>query len=136
MLDEEIYQGQSVDRVIESLHIQKSGSIDDDVMTKLDAIPEGNGSKRRHVKLIHQKSERFRNSSDPSEGILANNDEADGQDDLATNNLELIKKPDPVVIPEDFLCPISLELMRDPVIVATGQACFTSNAFPTHTRLE
>ncbi|KAG6655904.1 U-box domain-containing protein 11-like [Carya illinoinensis] len=121
MLDEEIYQGQSVDRVIESLHIQKSGSIDDDVMTKLDAIPEGNGSKRRHVKLIHQKSERFRNSSDPSEGFLANNDEADGQDDLATNNLELIKKPDPVVIPEDFLCPISLELMRDPVIVATGQ---------------
>lgn len=25
------------------------------------------------------------------------------------------------VVPEDFRCPISLELMRDPVIVSTGQ---------------
>ncbi|KAK7252013.1 hypothetical protein RIF29_35683 [Crotalaria pallida] len=32
-----------------------------------------------------------------------------------------VKKPEAIVIPEDFLCPISLELMRDPVIVATGQ---------------
>lgn len=31
------------------------------------------------------------------------------------------KKSDSLVIPDDFLCPISLELMRDPVIVATGQ---------------
>ncbi|KAL8142042.1 hypothetical protein V2J09_015074 [Rumex salicifolius] len=31
------------------------------------------------------------------------------------------RKPDAVSIPEDFLCPISLEIMRDPVIVATGQ---------------
>ncbi|KAJ6796812.1 U-box domain-containing protein 10-like [Iris pallida] len=28
---------------------------------------------------------------------------------------------DPLLIPEDFRCPISLELMRDPVIVSTGQ---------------
>lgn len=31
------------------------------------------------------------------------------------------KKPDATAIPDDFICPISLELMRDPVIVATGQ---------------
>lgn len=36
-------------------------------------------------------------------------------------NLPDVKKPETIVIPEDFLCPISLELMRDPVIVATGQ---------------
>ncbi|KAL6635075.1 hypothetical protein ACP70R_027746 [Stipagrostis hirtigluma subsp. patula] len=34
---------------------------------------------------------------------------------------EEVKKPDSVTIPEDFRCPISLELMRDPVIVSTGQ---------------
>lgn len=28
------------------------------------------------------------------------------------------------VIPDDFRCPISLELMRDPVIVSTGQVGF------------
>lgn len=27
------------------------------------------------------------------------------------------------VIPNDFRCPISLELMKDPVIVSTGQVC-------------
>jgi U-box domain len=32
-------------------------------------------------------------------------------------------KGDAVTIPEDFRCPISLELMRDPVIVSTGQVC-------------
>ncbi|KAL5212651.1 hypothetical protein ABZP36_023498 [Zizania latifolia] len=34
---------------------------------------------------------------------------------------ETHKKSDSVAIPEDFRCPISLELMRDPVIVSTGQ---------------
>lgn len=32
-----------------------------------------------------------------------------------------VRKPESLVIPEDFRCPISLELMRDPVIVSTGQ---------------
>lgn len=27
------------------------------------------------------------------------------------------------VIPDDFRCPISLDLMKDPVIVSTGQVC-------------
>lgn len=31
------------------------------------------------------------------------------------------KKLDSPAIPVDFLCPISLEMMRDPVIVSTGQ---------------
>lgn len=29
--------------------------------------------------------------------------------------------PKSIVIPDDFRCPISLELMKDPVIVSTGQ---------------
>ncbi|QHO24999.1 hypothetical protein HN51_048462 [Arachis hypogaea] len=31
------------------------------------------------------------------------------------------KQPSELVVPADFRCPISLELMRDPVVVATGQ---------------
>ncbi|CAL0306294.1 unnamed protein product [Lupinus luteus] len=31
------------------------------------------------------------------------------------------KQPSEVVVPTDFRCPISLELMQDPVVVATGQ---------------
>jgi hypothetical protein len=40
---------------------------------------------------------------------------------LPNKRTEDLKKPDTLKIPHDFLCPISLELMRDPVIVATGQ---------------
>ncbi|KAJ3694826.1 hypothetical protein LUZ60_000203 [Juncus effusus] len=36
-------------------------------------------------------------------------------------NGEKVKKENSVTIPEDFRCPISLELIRDPVIVSTGQ---------------
>ncbi|CAJ2645268.1 unnamed protein product [Trifolium pratense] len=34
------------------------------------------------------------------------------------------------IIPDDFRCPISLELMKDPVIVSTGQTyerCWSQN---------
>ncbi|XP_011023140.1 PREDICTED: U-box domain-containing protein 11-like isoform X2 [Populus euphratica] len=40
---------------------------------------------------------------------------------LPNKSTKDLKKPDTLKIPHDFLCPISLELMRDPVIVATGQ---------------
>ncbi|KAG4208301.1 hypothetical protein ERO13_A03G122500v2 [Gossypium hirsutum] len=39
--------------------------------------------------------------------------------DQTTKILE--RKPNALVIPDDFLCPISLERMRDPMIVSTGQ---------------
>ena len=32
-----------------------------------------------------------------------------------------VEKVKPQVVPDDFKCPISLDLMKDPVIVATGQ---------------
>nr|GEV30421.1 U-box domain-containing protein 11-like [Tanacetum cinerariifolium] len=43
-----------------------------------------------------------------------------GWGDDTANNIENKKVGSPV-IPDDFLCPISLELMKDPVIVSTGQ---------------
>lgn len=38
--------------------------------------------------------------------------------------VEEVKKPDMSVIPNDFHCPLSLELMRDPVIVSSCQVYF------------
>ncbi|WOL20095.1 hypothetical protein Cni_G28897 [Canna indica] len=43
------------------------------------------------------------------------------QSNLTSQTVEEVKKPQPLEIPEDFRCPISLELMKDPVIVSTGQ---------------
>ncbi|KAG7947853.1 hypothetical protein I3843_14G115400 [Carya illinoinensis] len=43
----------------------------------------------------------------------------------------LIKHRSPV-IPNDFICPISLELMRDPVIVSTGQTLLHTALTPNY----
>lgn len=48
--------------------------------------------------------------------VLTENPDADTSD----REVSLIKHRSPV-IPDDFRCPISLELMKDPVIVSTGQ---------------
>ena len=54
--------------------------------------------------------------------ILTENPEMDAPDnEKGSNGCGLIKKSSSPVIPDEFRCPISLELMKDPVIVATGQ---------------
>ncbi|XP_062203599.1 protein spotted leaf 11 [Phragmites australis] len=40
---------------------------------------------------------------------------------IASKLMDSNGDPRPVTIPDEFRCPISLELMKDPVIVATGQ---------------
>ncbi|KAM3693524.1 hypothetical protein ACB094_08G173100 [Castanea mollissima] len=121
LLNEEIDQGQLGNRLIRSLHSQNNGSIDREVSLKMGAVPESNGSKSHGVNIISYKSRRLGNTSDHSEACLVTDIDADGQDNSPNKSLDEIKKPDPIAIPDDFLCPISLELMRDPVIVATGQ---------------
>ena len=132
LLNEEIDQGQLGNRLIRSFHIQKNGSIDREVSSKMGAVPESNGSKSHGVNIISYKSKSLGNTSDHSEACLVIDIDADGQDNSANKSLDEIKKPDPIVIPDDFLCPISLELMRDPVIVATGQVYYTSNYILTY----
>lgn len=46
--------------------------------------------------------------------------------DNLENKRSLIKHRSPV-IPDEFRCPISLELMKDPVIVSTGQVIHHTN---------
>lgn len=68
-------------------------------------------------------------SADSTDEMVIRNIEAfraaDSADDIHVDDHDNIKKPDAnsSAIPDDFICPISLELMRDPVIVATGQVC-------------
>ncbi|KAM1744143.1 hypothetical protein ACFX11_011064 [Malus domestica] len=66
-------------------------------------------------------------SADSADDIVIRKSEtlraADSADDIHVDDRGDIKKPDAnsSAIPDDFICPITLELMRDPVIVATGQ---------------
>ncbi|KAK2635383.1 hypothetical protein Ddye_030175 [Dipteronia dyeriana] len=88
---------------------------------KPDHVPESIDSKRQSADQMMNKLERSRSSSESSEVSPSSNVYSEGEDNSPSKSMDEMKKPDALVIPDDFLCPISLELMRDPVIVATGQ---------------
>lgn len=125
-LDRDIDPLQPRNRTIGSLHIQNIGSIDHEVTEKVECVSRTNYSKGYGSDQIIHKLDRRRNSSASSEVCLLNNVDVDDRDNSNKRSSEDNQKLDSPVMPDDFLCPISLELMRDPVIVATGQVCSAS----------
>ncbi|KAL8035056.1 hypothetical protein ABFX02_12G072700 [Erythranthe guttata] len=101
-LDKQIDPFQTSNRSMGSLHLENVGNIDHEVSTKVESCGPVD-----HALDGVIKEENSRNEVNVSKDSVT---------------LDENKKPDSlVIIPDDFRCPISLELMRDPVIVATGQ---------------
>lgn len=92
-------------------------------LLKLDDIPKSNVEKRCSTCQTSLHLERARSIPVSSEASLSNAIHPESQE-TSEKGLARVKTHQTIVIPEDFLCPISLELMRDPVIVATGQVWF------------
>ncbi|XP_028759058.1 U-box domain-containing protein 11-like [Neltuma alba] len=90
-------------------------------LLKLDNIPKSNGGKRCSTCQASLQLERARSIPASSEASLSNVIHPESQATSKKKGPTGVKTPEAIVIPEDFLCPISLELMKDPVIVATGQ---------------
>lgn len=105
-------------------------SIDLEVNVKLDDT-KSESMKSSSVDQETRKSGLLRSSYSAPNLCATNDNDADEQEKPASKDLHEIKKPDALVIPDDYLCPISLELMRDPVIVATGQVWFVEMPFKT-----
>ncbi|KAG8637480.1 U-box domain-containing protein 11 isoform X2 [Manihot esculenta] len=105
-VDKEVDHVQRGNRLTKMGHTEKSAIINHEVTEGLETVSGSNGSKSHSTDQV---------TSEPNE--------VDGskKNILASKKSEDMKKPDAPTIPDDFLCPISLELMRDPVIVATGQ---------------
>ncbi|KAK6146798.1 hypothetical protein DH2020_020667 [Rehmannia glutinosa] len=116
-LDKEIDPFQPGNRLTRSLHVKNIGIIDHEVGQKM----EGNGSEYNATDDVIRNKESLRNSSTSCEIGVPKDSDIGSIKSSTCKNLDENKKPDSPVIPDDFLCPISLELMRDPVIVATGQ---------------
>ncbi|KAH9615933.1 hypothetical protein KSS87_014179 [Heliosperma pusillum] len=102
---------------IGSLHIGNSGNIDHGVKMKVKHAAQGNSSRSQDLgeaEMVNLTSLAICESI----GVEVDTDKSG---DVSEESPDESKKPEIAVIPEDFLCPISLEIMRDPVIVATGQ---------------
>ncbi|XP_025695117.1 U-box domain-containing protein 11 isoform X1 [Arachis hypogaea] len=90
-------------------------------LSELDKIRTNDGGEvcSRHQGV--SRLERARSIPTMSEISLTNVTDTESEENSESKSPPEVKKSEGVLIPEDFLCPISLELMRDPVIVATGQ---------------
>ncbi|KAL9241942.1 hypothetical protein vseg_015994 [Gypsophila vaccaria] len=113
---EEVESLQSCDEGIGSLHIGSSGIINHGVALKVKHVAQGNSSRSNS---LDEDEMRELPSAVCESGEV--DIDIDSSENLPDESSEECKKSDLVAIPEDFLCPISLEIMRDPVIVATGQ---------------
>lgn len=106
---------QSGSKGFDCLHIGNIGNIDQEFKRKVKNGLQGNSSTSDSLDV----PQRVEVSSTST--LVCASDGAEEGDESSSEPQEESSKPDTVSIPEDFLCPISLEIMRDPVIVATGQ---------------
>ncbi|KFK41527.1 hypothetical protein AALP_AA2G141100 [Arabis alpina] len=91
------------------------------VIEKLESIQE---TVHSNIPLSDEKkfeSPRRKSSSISLAFLLSKDADNERSEKAVTKNNDDSKKSDELTIPEDFLCPISLELMKDPAIVSTGQ---------------
>ncbi|KAL8463572.1 hypothetical protein ACS0TY_034287 [Phlomoides rotata] len=98
-LDKEIDSFQPSIRLTGSMHVE---NVDGEVNIKVEDITEGDGAVDQASDMDSTKENLSKSATSSEVGLSK-------------------EKPDSRAIPDDFRCPISLELMRDPVIVATGQ---------------
>ncbi|XP_058088046.1 U-box domain-containing protein 11-like [Magnolia sinica] len=109
----------ALSRAIGDLKIENKGTIDPDFQAMVNMVSEIYG---RNEQNLEQMKCIFENLNNPASSDADKiNEDSIKIESLANKISEEIKKPDSLAIPDDFRCPISLELMRDPVIVATGQ---------------
>ncbi|GAB2296977.1 hypothetical protein Dimus_031081 [Dionaea muscipula] len=106
-----------------SLHTDKICSVDLIAKPKRNPTRSGNSSRVHTSDCTTHGPESVKDSSMSSEkGNVNKTDMMAGRKaKFSRKSEEETRKLDSLDIPEDFLCPISLEIMRDPVIVATGQ---------------
>lgn len=104
--------------MVGSLPVENIGNIDQ-ASTKLEDLTKGNGPLDQVLDEVLIKENV--NTSTSAEVGVSKDSHSRLIDSSSCKTLDNNKKPESLVIPDDFRCPISLELMRDPVIVATGQ---------------
>ena len=109
------------EKYVNELHTEQRTSMINNVPAKAFNVLRSNSLNILCVDETRSNPAILRNSCSTPDLCLAIDNHADEQENRDDKGSRDIKKPDVVVIPDDYLCPISLELMRDPVIVATGQ---------------
>lgn len=93
---------------------------------ELQTLPELRAETMAIKKLVKERSEQTVESRQQIIDLLNKFKQIAGIEDNSNGLTDVVlpkylEKCPSLMIPSDFLCPISLEIMTDPVIVATGQ---------------
>ncbi|CAH9137583.1 unnamed protein product [Cuscuta epithymum] len=102
-------------RLSEMLHLRTINDLKRESLVILDMVISSDGIPEECFELFEAVSYIWRKIKD-----CVVNDNPEEDDDANESEKTLIKHRVPI-IPDDFRCPISLELMNDPVILSTGQ---------------
>ncbi|XP_056686947.1 U-box domain-containing protein 13 isoform X2 [Spinacia oleracea] len=108
-------------RVSEKLQLMKIDDLTQEsvTLTEMVSAPDGDPDERiEKMCNLLKKIKDFVQTENPDLGSAA------GEKNLSSScsgQTSADGSPKSIVIPDDFRCPISLELMKDPVIVSTGQ---------------
>lgn len=88
---------------------------------KIKAEEEKDESVAETLHLAEEKKQLTKSPSISLAFYLSKDADSERLDKMVTKNTDESSK---LTVPVDFLCPVSLELMKDPVIVSTGQVWF------------
>lgn len=102
-----------IQRLSEKLQLVTISDLNHESLTLHEMASGGDpGAVVENMSMLLKKIKDFVQTQDPIIGNPASTTNLSRNDNLASP-----------VVPEDFRCPISLDLMKDPVIVSTGQVC-------------
>lgn len=99
-----------IKRLSEMLHLRTINDLKKESLAFHELIITSDGDVGDHFEKMQALLKKLKDL------VLTENPEVDNSE----RDKSMIKHRSPV-IPDDFRCPISLELMKDPVIVSTGQ---------------
>ncbi|KAI5062301.1 hypothetical protein GOP47_0022840 [Adiantum capillus-veneris] len=102
----------ALERLAEKLHLKTLSDIKQEERALNRALSANGGAQSERLTEMTSLLDYFKKLSINDNGLL------DVLDNEKSMQSEKLGSP---IIPDDFRCPISLELMKDPVIVATGQ---------------
>jgi hypothetical protein len=103
-----------LERLAKKLELQSLADLRAETMAIKKLINERNGQQQESTKHIIELLNKFKE--------IAGIDEKNILGDVSIP--KYLEKCPSLMIPNDFLCPISLEIMTDPVIIASGRVCF------------
>ena len=111
-----------LERLSEKLHLMTITDLTQESLALHEMVASGGGQDPgEHIEkmsMLLKKIKDFVQTQNPEMGPP-----------IGTKLMDSNGEPRPVNIPDEFRCPISLELMKDPVIISTGQVAISDSTF-------